>query len=205
MVGCVGLILAGGLSRRMGGGDKALRALGGSTILGRVLGRLATQVDTLLLNANGDASRFGSDIDVVPDTLPDMPGPLAGLLAGLDHVAAHFPEIGFVLTAPADCPFLPRNLAERLLAAIESCGSRAAYACSGGRSHPVVGLWEVGLREELRAALVVDDERRVGRWAGSVGAVAVEWPAVPYDPFFNVNTPEDLNEAERLMAAYPAA
>ncbi|MFT0859066.1 molybdenum cofactor guanylyltransferase MobA [Ancylobacter sp. G4_0304] len=196
----VGLILAGGLSRRMGGGDKALRPLGAGTVLGAVVARVAPQVSGLVLNANGDAARFGLALTVVPDTLPDAPGPLAGLLAGLDHAARHRPEVRYLLTVPADCPFLPDDLAARLLQACVAHGSTAAIAASGGRSHPVVGLWEVTLRERLRTALVDEAEHRVGRFAAAVGAVTVEWPAAPADPFFNVNTPEDLAQAERMLA-----
>lgn len=198
----VGMILAGGLSRRLGGGDKALRRLAGETILARIVRRLRPQVATLLINANGPADRFGLTLPVVPDEVPDTPGPLAGILAGLDHVARAFPGTPFLLTVPADCPFLPVDLAVRLAAAAGKAG--AAYAASGGRSHPVVGLWRIEARDDLRALLVAEGERRVDRWIARCGAVPVEWPDVPFDPFFNVNTPDDLAEAERLAAAYPA-
>lgn len=198
----VGIILAGGLSRRMGGGDKALRLLAGETILARIVRRLRPQVATLLINANGPAERFGLDLPVVPDEVPDTPGPLAGILAGLDHLARAMPGAPFLLTVPADCPFLPVDLAARLVDAATDSG--AAYAVSGGRSHPVAGLWRVDARHALRALLVEEGERRVGRWLARAGAVAVEWPAEPFDPFFNVNTPEDFAEAERLAGAYPA-
>jgi len=201
MIPPVGLILAGGLSRRMGGGDKTLRALGGKSILARVVERLRPQVDPVLLNANGPAARFGLDLPVVPDTLAHTPGPLAGILAGLDHVARHFPDARYMLSVPADCPFLPVDLAPRLLAGLGT--ARAAFAQSGRRAHPVVGLWDVELREALRALLVDEDIRRVDRWTQRAAAVAVEWPALPYDPFFNVNTPDDLIEAERLLNSYP--
>lgn len=197
----VGLILAGGLSRRMGGGDKTLRLLGGRTILARVAERLRSQVDHLLLNANGPNERFGLDLPVVPDTLPDTPGPLAGILAGLDHVAAHIPEVRYMLSVPADCPFLPTDLTARLLAGLGT--ARAAYARSGERAHPVIGLWDVTLRFELRRLLVDEDSRRADSWTQRAGAVAVEWPAVPYDPFFNVNTPEELDAAGCILEAHP--
>ncbi|MCK0208564.1 molybdenum cofactor guanylyltransferase MobA [Starkeya koreensis] len=198
----VGLILAGGLSRRMGGGDKALRPLAGESILARVVRRLRPQVRTLLLNANGPAERFGLNLPVVPDEMPDTPGPLAGILAGLDHAAREMPGEPFLLTVPADCPFLPADLAARLADAATDAG--AAYATSGARAHPVAGIWRVAARHDLRALLVDEGERRVGRWLARAGAVPVEWPAEPFDPFFNVNTPEDLAAAERLAAAYPA-
>lgn len=198
-----GLILAGGLSRRMGGGDKALRRLGAGTILDAVIARLTPQVAILALNANGDGARFGVGLEIVPDTLPDAPGPLAGLLAGLDHAARYMPQARHVLTVPADCPFLPSDLAARLLHACDAHGCPAAIAVSGGRRHPVVGLWEVALRERLRAALVDEGEHRVGVFAAAIGAIAVEWPAEPVDPFFNVNTPEELAQAERMLASDP--
>jgi len=201
MAAPVGLILAGGLSRRMGGGDKTLRLLGGQTILARVAERVRPQVDHLLLNANGPAERFGLDLPVVPDTLPDAPGPLAGILAGLDHIATHFPQAHYMLSVPADCPFLPVDLVARLLSALGT--ARAAYAQSGGRVHPVIGLWEVSLRDELRHLLVDEDIRRVDRWTTRSGAVAVEWSAEPYDPFFNVNTLSELDEAERILITQP--
>lgn len=197
-----GLILAGGLSRRMGGGDKGLLRLGGETILARIARRLGPQVSPLLLNANGPAERFGLDLPVVPDTLAGAPGPLAGLLAGLDHLAGAAPDTRFLLTVPGDCPFLPLDLAARLVAAARMAG--AAYAVSGGREHPVIGVWQVAARGELRQLLVQQDERRMMRWVQHIGALPVEWPDRPLDPFFNLNTPEDLAEAERLLAAYPA-
>ncbi|SCW46241.1 molybdenum cofactor guanylyltransferase MobA [Ancylobacter rudongensis] len=197
-----GLILAGGLSRRMGGGDKGLLRLGGETILARIANRLAPQVSPLLLNANGPAERFGLALPVVPDTLPNHPGPLAGILAGLDHLARTAPATRFLLTVPGDCPFLPRDLTARLAAAAGETG--AAYAVSGGREHPVVGLWPLASRDALRRLLVEEDERRMMRWARHIGAAPVEWPQAPVDPFLNLNTPEDLIAAERLLAAYPA-
>ena len=197
-----GLILAGGLSRRMGGGDKGLLKLGGETILTRIANRLAPQVSPLLLNANGPAERFGLALPVVPDTLPGNPGPLAGILAGLDHLTRTAPGTQFLLTVPGDCPFLPRDLAARLAAAAGETG--AAYAVSGGREHPVVGLWPLASRDALRRLLVEEDERRMMRWARHIGAAPVEWPQAPVDPFLNLNTPEDLVAAERLLAAYPA-
>lgn len=202
MAGIVGLILAGGLSRRMGGGDKALSSLGGRTILQRVTDRLAAETESLLLNANGDTTRLGSTLTVVPDAMPDNPGPLAGLLAGLDHVAAHRPGAEWVLAVPGDCPFLPPDLAPRLLA--ERGSAPAAIAVSGGRDHPVIGLWRVAARGPLRY-LLESGERRAGRFVDLAGAARVEWPAAPYDPFFNVNTPDDLAEAERILALYPDA
>jgi molybdopterin-guanine dinucleotide biosynthesis protein A len=194
-----GVLLAGGLARRMGGGDKPMRAIGGRTILERVIARLSPQCDGLILNANGDPARFAPfGLPVVPDPVADFPGPLAGILAGLDWAAANRPEVKWILSAAADCPFLPRDLVARLHHARREQNAMLAVAASDGQSHPVVGLWSVDLREELRQALVVEDIRKVDRWTARYSVATVEWPVTPLDPFFNANTSDDLAEAERL-------
>lgn len=198
MTAPAGLILAGGLSRRMGGGDKGLLRLGEETILARIARVIGKQVSPLLLNANGPAARFGLNLTVVPDSLPDRPGPLAGILAGLDHLATHLPVARHLLTVPADCPFLPDDLASRLASAAGEEG--AACAASGGRVHGVIGVWPVSAREALRQLLVADGQRRVDAWLERVGAATVEWPVTPHDPFFNVNTPDDLARATTIAA-----
>jgi molybdopterin-guanine dinucleotide biosynthesis protein A len=194
-----GVLLAGGLARRMGGGDKPMRQIGGRTILARVVARLNSQCDGLILNANGDPARFASfGLPVVPDTVQYYPGPLAGILAGLDWTAVNRPEVSWVLSAAADCPFLPRDLVARLHRARAEQNAELAVAASGGRSHPVIGLWSVGLREELRHALVVEDIRKTSRWTARYRLATVTWPTEPLDPFFNANTMDDIAEAERL-------
>jgi molybdenum cofactor guanylyltransferase len=196
-----GVILAGGLARRMGGGDKPLREIGGRTILARVIARLAPQCECLLLSTNGDPSRFASfGLPVIPDGVSHYPGPLAGILAGLDWVAANRPDTPWILSAPGDCPFLPRDLVARLRHAMYVQGADLAAAASQGRSHPVVGLWSVALRDALRQALVVEGRRNVGGWTGRYRVATVEWPDEPFDPFFNANTIDDLADAERLAA-----
>lgn len=202
MAGVVGLILAGGLSRRMGGGDKALTSLDGRTVLERVAARLAGQVDLTLLNANGDAARLGTELPVIADALPDNPGPLVGILAGLDYVAANRPGAEWVLSVPCDSPFLPPDLAQRLMK--ERHRAPAAVAASAGRVHPVVGLWRVSTRTALRR-LLDEGERRAVRFAEVARAARVEWPGEPYDPFFNLNTPDDLAAAQAILKAYPDA
>src|ERR1043165_4728727 len=196
-----GLVLAGGLARRMGGGDKALIRIGDGTILERALARLKPQVSGIVLNANGDPARFAAfGLLVVPDSVPDFAGPLAGILAGLDWVAANRPNIGWVVSVPGDCPFLPRDLVEKLHAAREAENKPLACAHSGDWRHPVVGLWPVALREDLRHAVTVEDLRKIEVWTGRHGAALADWPAEPVDPFFNVNTPEDVERATRLAA-----
>ena len=197
----LGVVLAGGLARRMGGGDKARLRIGGRTILERVLARLKPQCARLILNANGDPARFAdTGIAVVSDTVPDFAGPLAGILAALDWVASHRPQVQWVLSAAADCPFLPRDLVARLRAARKDQDAELAVAASDGQTHPVIGLWSVRLREELRHALVVEDIRKIDRWTARYRLATVTWPARPLDPFFNANTIEDIAEAERLAA-----
>ncbi len=200
MTPTLGVLLAGGLARRMGGGDKPLRAIGGRTILERVIERLRPQCDGLILNANGDPARFAwTGLPVVPDNVPGFAGPLAGILAALDWAAAHRPEIAWVASAAADSPFLPHDFVSRLHAARAAAGVPLACAESGGQAHPVNGLWPVSLREDLRHALVEEDMRKIDRWTARHGIALATWPAEPIDPFFNANTPEDLAEAERLI------
>jgi molybdopterin-guanine dinucleotide biosynthesis protein A len=196
-----GVLLAGGLARRMGGGDKPMRTIGGRTILERVIARLNPQCDGLILNANGEAARFAAfGLPVIADGVADFPGPLAGILAGLDWAAASRPDVEFVLSAAADCPFLPRDLVARLYGALREQHAELAVAASGGQSHPVIGLWSVGLREALRHALVVEDIRKIDRWTARYKLATVTWPIEPIDPFFNANTMDDIAEAERLAA-----
>jgi molybdopterin-guanine dinucleotide biosynthesis protein A len=193
------VLLAGGLARRMGGGDKPMRLIAGRTILERVITRLEPQCDGLVLNANGDPSRFAAfGLPVIADTVKDFPGPLAGILAALDWTAINRPGAEFMLSAAGDCPFLPRDLVARLHRARLEQNAQLAVAASAGQSHPVIGLWSVALREELRHALVVEDVREVGRWTARYRLATVTWPTDPLDPFFNANTMGDIAEAERL-------
>ena len=197
----LGLVLAGGLARRMGGGDKALLRIGGATILERVLERFAPQCPQVILNANGDPVRFASTrLPVVADDIPDFAGPLAGVVAGLDWAASHAPQVAWVASVPGDCPFLPRDLVARLHAARAAEGQPLACARSGAWRHPVVGLWPVALRGDLRHALTQEGLHKIEVWTGRHGVAIADWPAAPVDPFFNVNTPEDAAEADRLAA-----
>jgi molybdopterin-guanine dinucleotide biosynthesis protein A len=199
-----GLVLAGGRARRMGGADKPLLRLGGTTILERVLSRLVPQCAGVALNANGDPTRFAfAGLTVVADDVPDFAGPLAGVLAGLDFLAARRPDTLWLVTVPGDCPFLPGDLVARLHAVRERTGKTLACARSGEWTHPVIGLWPVGLRADLRRTLVEQGESKVGGFAARHGAAIAEWPTEPVDPFFNVNTPEDAAEAERMATLAP--
>jgi molybdopterin-guanine dinucleotide biosynthesis protein A len=196
-------VLAGGLARRMGGGDKARIRLGGATILARVLACLAPQCARIIINANGDPARFAdTGLPVVADGVPDFAGPLAGILAGLDWAAAQAPQLEWLLSVPGDCPFLPKDLLARLHAARLKAGTPLACARSGEWRHPVVGLWPVKLREDLRHALTQEGLHKIEIWTARHGIALADWPAEPVDPFFNVNTPDDAARAEALVALY---
>jgi molybdopterin-guanine dinucleotide biosynthesis protein A len=200
----IGAILAGGLARRLGGGDKTLREVGGHAVLARLIERLRPHVTRLIINANDDPARFAAHgLPIVPDTLPDHPGPLAGVLAALDWVAAYDSSIAWVVTVPGDAPFLPTDLVSRMHGARLLEGAHLACASSLGRTHPVVGLWPVSIRDELRQVLTERGIRRIDRFTEPYKRAVVEWNATPVDPFFNVNTPEDLAEADRLVRTYP--
>ncbi|MFO1104412.1 MAG: molybdenum cofactor guanylyltransferase MobA [Methylocystis sp.] len=191
---CIGVILAGGLARRMGGGDKPLAEIAGRPILRHVIDRLTPQCAALAINANGDPARFSAfGLPVVADSVEGFAGPLAGVLAGMDFAAAR--GAADVLSAPGDTPFLPADLLSRLDASRTHAGARIAVAASNARTHHAVALWPVALREELRRALVEEGERKVSSFIARFANVVVDWRTEPYDPFFNVNRPEDLARA----------
>lgn len=197
----LGLVLAGGLARRMGGGDKARIEIGGISILDRVLGRLSGQCVDIIINANGDPERFAdTGCTVVPDDVPGFVGPLAGVLAGLDWLAAQQNGVEWLLSVPGDCPFLPDDLVERLHAARRKLGAGVPLACarSGEWRHPVVALWPLALRADLRKAVVEEGLRKIEVWTARHGVAIADWPPEPIDPFFNVNTPEDAKRAARI-------
>lgn len=193
----IGVILAGGLATRMGGGDKGLLPLGDSTILGHVIERLAPQVDAVALNANGDPDRFSAfALPVLADSVGGYVGPLGGVLAGLDWAAER--GATHVVTAAADTPFFPGDLVPRLLSAAENQGKPIALARTQDGRHPTFGLWPVDLREDLRTALT-EGMRKVVLWTDSHGTAYADFPSDGFDPFFNVNTPEDLEKARTIL------
>lgn len=199
-----GIILAGGQSRRMGGGDKSLLALGSGRLLDHVIERFAPQVGPLALSANGDPARFTEiSLPVLADTVKGFAGPLAGILAGLEWVFGNT-NCQVLVTAAGDTPFLPEDLVERLVDAAEARPDSMAVACSDGKRHPTFALWPIGCRDALRHFLVEEDNRRVSAFIDRHGSVDVEFPmlksdAQPIDPFFNINAPGDLAHAERLL------
>jgi molybdopterin-guanine dinucleotide biosynthesis protein A len=199
----LGLVLAGGLARRMGGGDKARIEIAGVTILDRVLACLSAQCAGIIINANGEPARFAdTGLTVVPDNVPGFAGPLAGILAGLDWLAADNNGGEWMVSVPGDCPFLPDDLVARLHQARRQLGAGVGLACarSGQWRHPVVGLWPLALRADLRKALVEEGLRKIEVWTARHGVAIADWPDQPIDPFFNVNTPEDAARAEQVAA-----
>lgn len=197
-----GVLLAGGLSRRMGGGDKSLRMLGGRTILDRIVAAARPQVGPLVLNANGDPARFAPyGLPVAADVVDGYAGPLAGVLTGLEWARANAPGCPWVASFATDAPFIPGDLVARLVAAVEREGADLACARSDGQEHPVFGLWPVRLADDLRRAMVEEDMRKVDAWTGRYRLAIADFATDPVDPFFNTNRPGDLEEAERILAA----
>lgn len=195
-----GVILAGGRAKRMGGGDKCLHRLGDTTILEHVIDRARPQVSRLVLNANGDPNRFTPfGLPVAADAVGGFAGPLAGVLTGLEWAREHAPDCPWVASFATDTPFFPEDFVTRMLAAVDDEGADLACAASGGRSHPVFGLWPVRLANELRHALEEEEMRKIDRWTARYRLVTVDYPTEPRDPFFNVNCPDDLADAARML------
>lgn len=202
----VGVVLAGGLSRRMGGGDKGLRTLAGKPMLAHVIDRLAPQVQRCVINANGDPGRFiPFGLPVVPDTVDGFAGPLAGVLAGMRWALSHEPQASWIATVPGDSPLLPEDLVARLSAALPPATDAIALAQSMGRIHPVAGLWPVRLAGSLQTALEAG-VRKVVAWTDTHGTIPVPFPQArcgdtEVDPFFNANTPEEFDTLSALLAS----
>ncbi|EME71322.1 putative bifunctional molybdopterin-guanine dinucleotide biosynthesis protein MobA/MobB [Paramagnetospirillum caucaseum] len=195
-----GLILAGGLSRRMGGGDKPLISVGGQSLLDRVIERLAPQVGAMVLNANGDPARFAdTTLPVVPDVIDGYGGPLVGVLTGLEWLKDHTVGVEWMVSVAADTPLFPADLVERLHRAVTEGGADIAVARTGDQAHPVFALWPLRLAADLRRAVVEEDMRKIDAWTERYRVAHVEWPLKPHDPFFNVNTPEDVARLSMIL------
>jgi molybdopterin-guanine dinucleotide biosynthesis protein A len=195
----LGVILAGGLSRRMGGGDKPLLAFGGKTLLEHVTQRLAPQCECMILNAKRDLSRYENvSFPIVPDSIAGYLGPLAGILTALEWTAAHRPDIEWVVSVPGDTPFIPQDLVRQLHESRRRSERPLACASSDSQVHFAVGLWPVFLRHDLRQMVLEKGMRSVRDWVRLHGYAEASWPHDPVDPFFNINTPEDLAEADVL-------
>ncbi|OAN44789.1 molybdenum cofactor guanylyltransferase [Paramagnetospirillum marisnigri] len=201
-----GLILAGGLSRRMGGGDKALIEVDGQSLLDRVIDRLRPQVGQMILNANGDPDRFASfTLPVVPDVVAGFGGPLVGVLTGLEWLDDHTLDTDWMVSVAADTPLFPEDLVQRLYAAVVEQGADIAVACTDDQPHPVFALWPKRLAAALRAAVVGEDMRKIDAWTARYKVAHIRWQPKPVDPFFNVNTPEDVVRLRLLLdGSFPA-
>jgi molybdopterin-guanine dinucleotide biosynthesis protein A len=198
-----GVVLAGGLARRMGGGDKALCAVDGEPMLDRIIARVRPQVCALALNANGDAGRFAQwRLPVLPDVVPGNAGPLAGVLTGLRWLGETGTDARWLASFPGDSPFLPTDMVQRLFDAAGAAGALIACARSNGRTHPVCALWHASVAEDLARALIEEQVFKIDRFTARHALVHVDFEANPVDPFLNVNTPADLTEAGRLAASF---
>lgn len=196
-----GVLLAGGQSRRMGGGDKCLQPLGGRPLLARIIERARPQVGPLVINANGDPARFADfGLPVVPDSIGGFAGPLAGVLSGMEWARQNAPDCPWIVTFAGDAPFFPRELAARFTQVREDQGVDIVCAASGGRDHPVFALWPVALADSLRAAMEAG-VRKVDVFTADHRLARANWPVEPYDTFFNANRPDDWAEAERLLSS----
>jgi molybdenum cofactor guanylyltransferase len=199
-----GVVLAGGQSRRMGGGDKGLLDLAGKPMLGHVIDRLSPQVGTIVINANGDPSRFAAfGLSVAADTVSGFVGPLAGVLAGMRWSADNASAARWIVTVAGDAPMLPLDLVSRLTAAVSARETAIALARSAGEVHPVIGLWPVALADDLEAALEAGT-RKVLHWTDRHGTVEVDFPMtrigpIEVDPFFNANTPQELDALRAML------
>jgi molybdopterin-guanine dinucleotide biosynthesis protein A len=195
----VGIILAGGLARRMGGGDKCLLPLAGKTLLQRTIDRAQPQVEQLLLNANGNSLRFArTRLPVVPDVYPNNLGPLAGIHAGFTWMQAKAPKAEWLVSFASDTPFLPADFVENLVSAAQSSSSKLVVAISKSRVHPVFALWHISLKEQIEAQLDSGEVPRLQEWMTAQNPTQVDFNADAYDPFFNINTPQDLYAAEPM-------
>ena len=197
----VGIILAGGLARRMGGGDKCLLPLAGKTLLQRTIERAQPQVSQLLLNANGSSLRFArTRLPVIADANPNNLGPLAGVHAGFTWMQVNTPKHEWLVSFASDTPFFPTNIADELLAAALKANKTIAVATSKLRVHPVFSIWHVSVASKISAQLITGEAPRLQDWMKAQEALEVDFNADGYDPFFNINTPQDLYAAEPMAA-----
>ncbi|ACP25478.1 molybdopterin-guanine dinucleotide biosynthesis protein A [Sinorhizobium fredii NGR234] len=200
---CPAVVLAGGRSSRMGS-PKAAVLLGGQTMLDRVIERLSPQVASIAVNLNAHSGgALPSGHPAIADTIPGLPGPLAGVLAAMRHARQVAPGASHVLTVPIDAPFFPGTLAARLQGAL-IVGDEIAVAWSLGEMHPLFALWPLAIADDLDSWIRTDEKRRVRAFIARHASVAVDFPVVatkagPLDPFLNVNTPQQLEEAEEWL------
>ncbi len=194
------VILAGGLARRMGGGDKPLKLLAGQPILSHIIDRIKPQATNLIINANSDPKVFENfKFPIVADSIKGFAGPLAGILAGMDWIAENQPNCRYMISIPGDGPFFPRDLVSKLMSPIIAGEADLTVAVSGDRTQPVVGAWDVQLRDDLRKAIQEENIHKVDKWTSRYRIIEVPFSSSPIDPFFNTNKLEDMEEAERLF------
>ena len=202
--GLIGVLLAGGLSRRMGGGDKSLLTLRGKTILQRTIDRITPQVSDLVLNANGSPSRFKKfGLPVVADLIHGNLGPLVGILSGMEWCKRHLPESKWLVTLPTDAPFLPVNMVSDMFEQLRVDGSDIACAASNSRTHPPFAIWRNSLSVDLRRAITEEGIRKIDSWTERYVVSHVDFTAKGFDPFFNINHPKDLKEARNILDRFP--
>ena len=197
-----GVLLAGGRSRRFGDGDgdKCLQELDGKTLLERAALNAAPQVGSLMLNINGDPERFPDmNLPIISDNIPGHAGPLAGVLSAMECVVNHAPQARWIATFATDTPFLPPNWVARVRAQITREDADMGTVSSNGRMHPVFGVWPVEMRYELRKAMLDHGLRKVDEWTGRFKVATVDFDTDVKDPFFNINTAEDLSQAASLI------
>jgi molybdenum cofactor guanylyltransferase len=196
----IGVLLAGGLARRMGGGDKCLKILGGKTLLSYAIDAATPQVSQLILNANGDSSRFVEfKLPVVPDVVDGAQGPLAGVLTGMEWASRNVTNCEWVVTFPTDAPFFPNDLVERMLEKVHNKNADMACARSNERTHPVFALWPIKLAGDLRRAMLEENLRKIDKWTEKFNVINVNWSTDIIDPFFNINCAEDLEQAKEFL------
>jgi len=196
-----GVLLAGGKARRMGGGDKGLEQLAGRPLMDRIVERVRPQVSALLINANGNPERFEHfGLPIAADVIEGFAGPLAGVLTGMEWTQNNEPDTPWLASFATDAPFVPEDLVKKMVAAVQSEGADMACAASAGRDHPVFGLWPVALANDLRQAMIEEDMRKIDRWTARYKLARVDFSADPVDPFFNINSPDHLAEAENLLS-----
>ncbi len=195
-----GVILAGGLARRLGNIDKALVQIGNTSLLEYAIANLEPQCDQIIINANGNPDRFHNiNNPIIADTIEGYAGPLAGVLCAMQWVKQNTPQTKWIATLPVDTPFAPKDFAARLLQNVIDQKTDLACASSGGRHHPVVGLWPVDLADQLHAAMVNEDMRKVDLWTARFKLSIVDFKIKQYDPFFNINRPADIETGEQIL------
>jgi molybdopterin-guanine dinucleotide biosynthesis protein A len=197
----IGLILAGGRARRMGGADKAFLKLGGETLIARAIARARPQADELMINANGDLKRFdGLGYEVIADRIGGFLGPLAGILSGFEWMRANRPNARWLASFACDCPFFPADMVKRLVAEAQSRDVPIAIAASGERHHPVFAVWSASLPVTSESVLRGEGLRKMDDFVARFPNTRVVFPSAPVDPFFNINAPDDLVRAEKILS-----